>query len=261
MIGKQPAVPELGPKESQNRFLIFFQNFIHVFAKREHPLVIFIDDLQWSDTASLKLIELILSDPSMQYLIMIGAYRDNEVEAGHPLLSTLANLKDAKVQIDSIHLKPLIERDASRLLVDSLHDSASHLEPLSKLTYKKTKGNPFFLNQFIKTIYQERFSLIYNFELNIWQWDIDKIERMNNTDNVVDLMIHNIQKLSPKALKLLTLASCIGNTFDVQTLAIISENTPLQIAPLYARTPPIRFDFARRDEETQTDWRKTRRAS
>ena len=162
---------------------------------------------------------------------------------GIPCYRRLANLKDAKVQIDNIHLKPLIEQDASRLLVDSLHDSASHLEPLSMLTYKKTGGNPFFLNQFIKTIYQEH-SLTYNFELNIWQWDIDKIERMKNTDNVVDLMVHNIQKLSPNALQLLTLASCIGNTFDVQTLAIISEKTPQQIAPLHARTPSVRFDFA-----------------
>ena len=231
LIGKQPEIRELQPKESQNRLLIIFQDFVRVFAQRDHPLVIFLDDLQWADSASLKLMELLLMDPSMQYLFIIGAYRDNEINAEHPLLSTLDNLKKSGVQINDIHLTPLKESDVCNLLMDSLHTSATQMKPLAELIYSKTGGNPFFINQFLKAIYREG-NLSYNFELNVWQWDADKIKRMKNTDNVVELMIHQIKKLSPSAMNVLKLSSCIGNDFDLQTLTTISEKTPQQLAPL-----------------------------
>jgi serine/threonine protein kinase len=155
IIGSQPAVPQLGSSESQNRFNRVFQQFIHVFSQRDRPLVVFLDDLQWADLPSLKLIELLVTDPNSQYLLLIGAYRDNEVSATHPLIHTLEQIQQTGTIINNIILQPLDIVHVSQLVADTLRTDIAKAKPLADLVFKKTQGNPFFLTQLLKSLHQE----------------------------------------------------------------------------------------------------------
>ena len=242
IIGKQPPVPKLGPTESQNRFNLVFQNFIRVFCQPEHPLVIFLDDLQWVDSATLKLLELVMTDQNNTTLFLIGAYRNNEVESTHPLITTLDNFRKEGVTINQITLKPLAFEQINPLIAESLHQNMEAVEPLTNLVMRKTFGNPFFVNQFLHTLYEENLLTFIppthstsedaslrtdNCSQNPsgWQWDIEQIENLNITDNVVELMIGKLKKLPSSARQVLRLAACIGNHFDLETLSIIYEKT------------------------------------
>ncbi|MEG4517403.1 MULTISPECIES: AAA family ATPase [unclassified Microcoleus] len=222
IVGEQPPVPELGASESQNRFNIVFSNFIRAFCTNEHPLVIFLDDLQWADSATLKLIELMVTDPDMQYLFLIGAYRDNEVSPTHPLMMTLDGLLKDGATINYITLAPLELENISQLIADTLYSDPDSVKPLAELVMRKTGGNPFFVNQFLKTLYAENL-IIFDFQEHSWQWNIDQIEAQNITDNVVELMIGKLKKLPELTQQVLRLASCIGASFYLNTLAIVSE--------------------------------------
>ncbi len=156
IIGQQPDVPKLGATESQNRFNRVFQNFIHVFSTKEHPLVLFLDDLQWADSASLKLIQLLITDPDSQYLLLIGAYRDNEVSPTHPLILTLEEIQKLGSIINNIVLSPLDISHVQELVADTIHDQINRSEPLADLVFNKTQGNPFFLTQLLQSLYQEK---------------------------------------------------------------------------------------------------------
>ena len=230
IIGPQPTVPELNPQEAQNRFNLTFLNFVQVFAQADHPLVLFLDDLQWADSASLKFIENLLSDPTMRYLLIIGAYRDNETDANHPLRITLQRLIEAGVLYQSITLQPLQLADIEQLLADVFVRSInSVLHRLLNCYSKKLQGNPFFINEFLKTLYHEK--LIYFFPAESkWVWDITQIAQQNITDNVVDLLVTKIQRLSDTSQQTLKSAACIGHNFDLQTLAIILEQSFEHIA-------------------------------
>jgi predicted ATPase len=155
IVGSQPPVAELGLAEAQNRFNLVFQNFIRVFCKPAHPLVIFLDDLQWSDLATLQLIELIMTDDQMQYLFLIGAYRDNEFSPIHPLMMTLEALRKEGAIANQITLSPLKLDYVTDLIAETLHSDTVSVKPLAELVIRKTKGNPFFVNQFLTTLYQE----------------------------------------------------------------------------------------------------------
>ncbi len=224
IIGKQPAVVDLPSTESQNRFNLAFQNFIKVFTQPEHPLVIFLDDLQWVDNASLKLIQLLMTAPNSQYLLLIGAYRDNEVSAAHSLMLTLDEIKKAGVIINYISLSPLDLTDTNQLIADTLNCEVKNVTTLADLVSQKTGGNPFFLNEFLKSLYQEK---LLNFELNLgrWQWSLEQIQAAQLTDNVVELIADKIQKLSEPIQQILKLAASIGNQFNYKTLLIISEKS------------------------------------
>ncbi|MBD2013428.1 AAA family ATPase [Microcoleus sp. FACHB-53] len=229
IIGLQPAVPQLGASESQNRFNRVFQQFIHVFCQPEHPLVVFLDDLQWADLSSLKLIELIVTDPDSQYMLLIGAYRDNEVSATHPLIHTLEQIQQAGAVINNIILQPLNIVHVSQLVADTLHSAAAQAKPLADLVFKKTQGNPFFLTQLLKSLHQEDL-LTFNFSQGCWQWDIDVLQGIDITENVVELMVSQIQKLSPKTQNVLKLAACIGDKFTLDVLAIVNEKSQSETA-------------------------------
>ena len=216
IIGKQNPVPVLTGIESQNRFNFVFQNFIQVFCQPAHPLVIFLDDLQWIDSASLKLLELLMTNKETNALYLIGAYRDNEVSASHPLMMTIDNLK-----FSQIHLKPLQFEHINQLIADSLN--TNDITALTELVIKKTGGNPFFVNQFLTTLYQEN---LLNFDHG-WQWNIEQIEAMNITDNVVDLMVGKLKKLPKQTQEVLPLAAAIGNSFNVNILPIITIDSLL----------------------------------
>ena len=187
IIGKQPAVPEVGLTESQNRFNRVFQSFIRAFCSKEHPLVIFLDDLQWVDSATLKLIELMMTDSETQYLFLIGAYRDNEVESSHQLMMTIERLRKEGATINQMALVPLAPEAIAQLIAETLYCDTASAQPLAELVLRKTGGNPFFVNEFLKTLYQENL-ITFNFpDLHNpkWNWDLVQIEAKNITDNVV----------------------------------------------------------------------------
>lgn len=225
IIGTQPSVPTLGPTETQNRFNLVFQKFIKVFAQPEHPLVLFLDDLQWIDSASLKLMQLLMATTEKYSLFVIGAYRDNEVSPTHPLLLALEEIQQTNnTVVNYIFLSSLELHYVNRLIADALQASIEQVLPLAKLIHLKTDGNPFFLNEFLKSLYFEGF-LLFDLDKKAWQWDLKQIQACGITDNVVELMANKIQQLSSEAQQILKLAACIGNQFDLTTLAMVAEQT------------------------------------
>ncbi len=229
IIGSQPAMPELGPAEAQNRFNLVFQNFIKVFTQASHPLVLFLDDLQWADGASLKLIELLMTAVDSSYLLVIGAYRDNEVSPTHPLLLTLDEIRKGGATVEQIVLAPLTLPDVTQLTIDTFRCSQKRARHLSELVRAKTYGNPFFMNEFLKSLYGMEL-LKFDFQNKIWQWDIAQIQARDITDNVVELMTNKLRKLGNDTQQVLKLAACVGNQFELQTLAIIHEKPPQSTA-------------------------------
>ncbi len=233
IIGKQPAVKQLDTRENQNRFNLVFQKFLRVFCQREHPLVIFIDDLQWADLASLNLIEKLISDSDNKYFLLIGAYRDNEVSPTHPLMHTLEKINQAKISVNQIILNSLKIKDINQLIADTLKCPSETSQSLADLVTQKTGGNPFFLTQLLYSLYQEKL-LVFNSNQscyskdnreNHWQWDIEQIKTVSITDNVVDLMSSKIEKLEQKTQQIIKLAACIGNQFNLETLSVINNKS------------------------------------
>jgi predicted ATPase len=229
ILGEQPAVPDLPPTAAENRFNLVFQNFIQVFTQPDHPLVIFMDDVQWADRASLKLIQRFITAPDRQYLMVIGAYRDNEVTAIHPLMATLNQVQQAGVSSHTIALSALQISQVNQLIADTVNCELAEALPLAELLMQKTDGNPFFLNELLKALYQER-HLNFDPQQGRWLWDLNAIQAAQLTDNVVELMVGKIQKLPPLTQQRLTLAACIGYQFDLGTLAIASEQPPAEAA-------------------------------
>ncbi|MGK7928716.1 MAG: AAA family ATPase [Spirulina sp.] len=229
ILGQQPEVSQLGAKESQNRFNLTLQNFIRTFARIEHPLVLFLDDLQWADSASLGLLHLLATASDMGYLFLIGAYRDNEVKGAHPLMLKVNKIRRSGVQISEIALQPLPLEEIQEFLADTFLCSLVLTRPLAKLLLEKTDGNPFFLNEFLKALYAEEL-LNFDAKQQEWQWDIEKIRRREMTANVVELLAEKIHKLPIAAQQMVQLASCIGNEFDLPTLGGISPASSLDFA-------------------------------
>jgi len=234
IVGQQPEVPFLGSTESQNRFNRVFKQFLSVFTKPEHPLVIFLDDLQWADLASLKLLELLITDLDSQYLLLIGAYRDNEVTPTHPTILTVEEIQKAGATVNTVVLQPLEIGSVTQLVVDTLNETEKSIE-LAELLFNKTQGNPFFLTQLFKTLHSENL-VTFDFAEGCWQWDIKQwdikqIQFLGITDfNVVELVARNIRQLPEATQQSLKLAACIGNPFTLDVLATVSEEMPLNTA-------------------------------
>ncbi|WP_103667117.1 ATP-binding sensor histidine kinase [Pseudanabaena sp. BC1403] len=228
IVGKQSEVLELLPNEAQNRFNLVFQNFVRVFTKPEHPLVIFLDDLHWADLASLKLLQLLVTSSDSQFLYFIGAYRNNEVDAIHPLSLTLNKIAVTGISINEIFLSPLEKSNVYELVADTLKCDLKTVQPLAELVFQKTAGNPFFINEFLKSLYAEG---LINFDLKhgTWRWDLSQIQSADFTDNVVELMSGKIQKLAPESQEIIQIAACIGNHFDSQTLAIAANRPHIKV--------------------------------
>ena len=220
IIGEQPPLAELGVNESQNRFNLVFQTFIKVFTKPEHPLVVFLDDLQWADGASLRLMHLLMSHPSPG-LFLIGAYRDNEVSTTSPLSITLEEIAGAGAILNYISLSPLSLENVTELIGDTLNLPIMDVTSLAKLVFLKTAGNPFFLNEFLKSLAQEKL-ISFDDKSRIWTWDIEKIEKRGFTDNVVEFMTGKIQLLAMNTQDILKLSACIGNQFDLKTVGLVA---------------------------------------
>ncbi|MGL4622421.1 MAG: AAA family ATPase [Chroococcidiopsis sp.] len=229
IIGKQPPVAEVGATQAQNRFNRIFQNFVRVFCAKEHPLVIFLDDLQWIDSATLKLIELILLDEQTQYLFLIGAYRDNEVTLTHPLALTLKKLRKQGAVLQKIILVPLKLEPLSQLIAETLHCNIDTVRSLAQLVLRKTEGNPFYVNEFLQMLYGENL-LTFDTKQLSWQWDIAQIEAQDIANNVVELLLLKLKKLPEEIRQILRLAACVGSEFNLETLAITCGKSPKAIS-------------------------------
>lgn len=229
IVGQQSPVAQLGTTESQNRFNRVFQKFIQVFAQKEHPLVLFFDDLQWADIASLKLIQMLMVDDS-QYFLIIGAYRDNEVISTHYLNQTLNEIQKAGAILNNIILQPLSISNVYALIVDTLHSATERTKILAEFIFNKTQGNPFFLTQLLQTMYQEKL-LNFDFNSGVWQWELNQIKTISFTDyDALELIARNINKLPQETQHILKLAACIGNRFNIDILAIVNEKSQLETA-------------------------------
>jgi predicted ATPase/signal transduction histidine kinase len=229
IIGQQKSAPELSGSAAQNRFNLLFKKFIQLFTTKEHPLVIFLDDLQWADLASVKLIQLLMNQTDSNYLLLIGAYRDNEVSSSHPLILALQDIRKVGATINTITLNPLTICDLNHLISHAFNCSLDLALPLTQLIYQKTNGNPFFANQFLKYLHDNG-EINFHLEGGYWQCDIAKIRGLALTDSVIEFMALQLQKLPENTQAVLKLAACIGNQFDLANLAIVSDESQLETA-------------------------------
>ena len=229
IISQQPTATELSGTAAQNRFNLLFQKFLQVFTTKQHPLVIFLDDLQWADSASLKLMQLLMSESDGRYLLLIGAYRDNEVAAAHPLILALEEIGKAEAAIHTITLAALSQTSLNQLVADTLSCFPEIAQPLTQLIYQKTKGNPFFSVQFLKMLHDDGL-IHFDFDGGNWHCDIAKVKALAVTDDIVEFIALQLQKLPPATQNVLKLAACIGNQFDLGTLAVVSEQRETETA-------------------------------
>lgn len=220
IIGKQAPVPELAPQEAQNRFQMVLRRFLGVFAKPEHPLVLFLDDLQWLDAATLELIERLVAGSDLCHLLLIGAYRDNEVGPTHPLMRMLDARRKREAGLHEIVLAPLAIGDVNDLIADSLHCDRERALPLAQLVYEKTGGNPFFAIQFLTELAEEKL-LVFDSGVGGWTWDLARIHAKGYTDNVVELMIAKLGRLPAATLSVLEQFACLGNVARISTLTMV----------------------------------------
>jgi predicted ATPase/signal transduction histidine kinase len=229
IIGKQPPLPKLPPIEAENRFNLTFERFLRAFSDPAHPLAIFLDDLQWADNPTLKLVQRLMTDQETRYLLVIGAYRPNEVDALHPLQLCLKDLAEAEALVQAIELGPLEADHIQGLLADTLHCTPEEVGSLGQICRNKTEGNPFFLGQFLLDLHHRE---AFRFEAARarWTWSLREIEEMEVANNVVDLLAAKLHTLPEATQTALQLAACVGNTFDPQTLALVRELGPREIA-------------------------------
>src|SRR5262245_10976632 len=197
ILGEQPPVPALPPQDAQRRFQLVFRRFMAVFARPEHPLALFLDDLQWLDAATLDLLEDLLIHPDVRHVLLIGAYRDNEVTAAHPLMHTLEAIRNAGARVQEIVLAPLARDDVGRLIADALYCDQERAAALAQLVHEKTSGNPFFAMQFLAALVEEGL-LTFDHGAARWVWELTRIHAQGYTDNVVDLMIGQLSRLPVK---------------------------------------------------------------
>jgi len=228
IMGEQPAVPELPALDAQNRFNRVFRQFIGVFARPEHPLALFLDDLQWLDAATLDVMEDLLTQPDVKHLLLIGAYRDNEVGFAHPLMSKLEAMRRAGVRLQEVVLAPLTREDLELLVAHSLHCEAYQARALAELVHEKTNGNPFFGIQFISELADEGL-LTFDRGERRWTWDLGRIRAKDYTDNVVNLLVGKLNRMSAGTQNALKQLACLGNSADFTILETIYEDSNEEI--------------------------------
>lgn len=231
IIGKQPPVASLGARENQNRLKLLFKNFIHVFSKKEHPLVIFLDDLQWAGHSTLILVKELITDTTINHLLLIGSYRAQEVALCDPLMLTLEEIKKEKGSLHELTLAPLTAEDVKHFTVDTLHCSFERGTPLANILHQKSGGNPFYLIQFLKKLHQENY-IHFNATTKEWDWDLAKIQDMEVAENVIELINKKIQQLPQQTQSIVSVAAAIGLCFDLRILALeanLSLSTTLRI--------------------------------
>jgi predicted ATPase/transcriptional regulator with GAF, ATPase, and Fis domain len=220
IIGEPPPVPELEPQQAQRRFQLVFRRFIGVFARADHPLALFLDDLQWLDVATLDLLEDLLTQSDLQHLMLIGAYRDNEVNATHPLMVKLRAIRNTGGKVEEITLAPLAREHIENLIADALHCERERAAPLAQLVHEKTADNPFFVIQFLHALAEEDL-LVFDHDAACWRWDLDRIRAQGYTENVVDLMVGKVTRLPAETQQALQQLACLGNAAAIAMLSIV----------------------------------------
>ena len=225
IVGEQQPVPDLPPQEAQRRFQVVFLRLIQVFARPEHPLALLIDDLQWLDIATLDLLEHLLAQPDLRHVLVIGAYRDTEVDAAHPLRTKLNAIRRSGTAVHEIALAPLTREDLTQLVADSLHSTPEHIAALGRLVYDKTAGNALFATQFLTALGEEEL-LTFDQAQARWSWDVDAIHARSYTENVADLMSHSLARLPAETQRALQRFACIGNNAAMTTLALVFGTSP-----------------------------------
>lgn len=228
IIGQQPEVAELPPAEARNRLHIVLTAFLRVFAGEGHPVVLFLDDLQWSDIPTLELLRRLVTSRELSHLLLIGAYRSNEVGVGHPLRLLLDDLQ-AQKNIHQLPLGPLEQDSVTHLVADALCREQDEACPLSDMLYDKAQGNPFFTNELLRQLHKEE-ALTPDPDSGRWNWDLDAARLTRVSSDVVEFMVDNLRRLEPATQKALQLAACIGGTFDLQTLSAIYERSSAETA-------------------------------
>ncbi|WP_338847095.1 AAA family ATPase [Massilia sp. W12] len=224
VIGPQSALVPLPPADAQLRFQAAFRQFLSAFATPEHPLVLFLDDLQWLDSASLALLEHWINDRSLRHILMIGAYRIKEGERQHPLYEALAGLRNGPLPIHEIELTPFLQADVAHLLADALQSDIGQVWPLAQLVHDKTAGNPFFTTQFLTRLADDGL-LAFDHVQSKWRWDLARIRAEGFADNVVDLMISRLRSLPQATLEILKMLACMGNGAEIDVLARVCEKS------------------------------------
>jgi predicted ATPase/two-component sensor histidine kinase len=222
LVGRQPPVPELPLQESQSRFQLVFRRLLSVFARAEHPLVLFLDDLQWLDPATLTLLEHLVTSQELRHWLVVGAYRDNEVTPTHPLVRTLEAIRNAGAPVHELVLQPLSPEDIAQWVADALRTDRARVEGMARLVHDKCGGNPFFAIQFFTALAEERL-LRFDRDSKQWQWDLALIRANGITDNVVDVMLGKLARLPVHTQKVLEQFACLGNTARTETLAMLHE--------------------------------------
>jgi PAS domain S-box-containing protein len=220
IIGKQPPAPALPPQEARNRFQMVLRRFLGAFAGPEHPLVLFLDDLQWLDAATLDLIEQLAIGQEVRHLLLIAAYRDNEVGPAHPLMRIIEAIRKAETGLGEIVLAPLGIGDVGSLVAVALHCDREHALPLAQLVHEKTGGNPFFVIQFLTALAEEKL-LTFDPGAGLWTWDMASIHAKGHTDNVIDLMVGKLSRLPTETLEALEKLACLGNGAEIATLTAV----------------------------------------
>jgi predicted ATPase len=220
LIGEQPPVHELPPQQAQGRLQLVFRRFVGVFARPEHPLTLFLDDLQWLDTATLDMLADLLTQSDVQQLLMVGAYRDNEVDASHPLMRKLDAVRKAGALVHEISLAPLAREDLGRLIADTLSCAPTSAAPLARLVHEKTAGNPFFAIQFISALAEEGL-LRFDHDAARWCWELDRIHAKGHTDNVADFMVGRLTRLPVQSQVALQQLACLGNVAEITVLSLV----------------------------------------
>jgi PAS domain S-box-containing protein len=224
IIGDQAPVPELSPQDAQRRFQLVFRRFVAVFARAEHPLALFLDDLQWLDAATLDVLEDLLTHPDVRHVLLIGVYRDNEVTSAHPLTRTLNTIRKSGALVREIALAPLDREDVGHLIADSLHCEREAAAQFAGLVHEKTGGNPFFVIQFLTTLVEEGL-VTFDYSATRWFWDLARIHSKEYTDNVVDLLVSKLSRLSVRTQTVLQRLACLGNVGESATLAQAQEDS------------------------------------
>jgi PAS domain S-box-containing protein len=224
IIGQQPPVPELATQEAQGRFQLVFRRFLNVFAQAGHPVALFLDDLQWLDAATLDLLESLSTQSDVQHLLVIGAYRDNEVDRTHPLVRKVESIRQAGAIVREITLTPLSCEDLGQLIGDSLHcgpeNESAGVTQLAELVHEKTGGNPFFAIQFLSGLADEGL-LTFDHSARRWSWDLTRIHAKGYTDNVVELMVGKLNRLPVETRETLKEFACLGSSAQLNTLSIV----------------------------------------
>src|SRR5882672_3743176 len=247
VLGEQPPVPDLPPQDARRRFQLTFRRFVSVFARPEHPLALFLDDLQWIDAATLDLLEDLLTGPDLQHLLLVGAYRANELTSAHSLRQKLEAIEAAGGKVVEITLAPLAPEHLQQLIAEALRCEAERAAPLAQLVHEKTGGNPFFANRFIASLAEEGM-LTFDHDAARWSWDLGRIHAKGYTDNLVDLMVGKLTRLTAETQKAVQELACLGNAAAVATLSLVYGTSETEIHSLLDEA--VRADLLERRKDS-----------